>query len=137
MKIMRKIISYILPASLIVASLLAAGNAYSQTGETDAYVTGITAARARSLVGVALGLVSLITGWRVKRRSSVGKSYRRSWAIIALVLGLVAIVLSIIHLANVNGGFGTGGGKAGAIVALMLGIIGASLNGVALRSKVK
>jgi hypothetical protein len=122
---------------VVVIFVFAAGNAYSQTGESDAYVTGITAARAKSLVGVALGLISLIIGLRVKSRSSVGKSNTRSWAIIALLLGMVAVVLSIIHLANVNGGFGTGGGKAGAIVALILGIIGASLNVMALRSKVK
>jgi hypothetical protein len=134
---MRTVISFILPALLVAILVFATDKAYSQTSDRDGYATGITAARARSLVGVALGLVSLIIGWRVKKRSSVGKSYTRYWVIIALVLGLVAVVLSITHLANVNGGFGTGGGKAGAIVALIFGIIGASLNGVALRSKVK
>ena len=135
---MRNVISFILPALLTIAVFLfTTHKAYSQTDESDAYVTGITSARARSLIGVAFGLVSLIIGWRVKRRSAFGTSTLRSWAITALVLGLVALVLSIIHLANVNGGFGTGGGKAGAIVALILGVIGTSLSGMALRSKRK
>ena len=53
------------------------------------------------------------------------------------MLGAVAVVLSVIHLANVNVGFGTGGGKAGAIAVLVLGMIGISLNGITLRSKVR
>ena len=59
------------------------------------------------------------------------------WASAGLRLGLVAIVLSILHLANTVGGFGSGGGKAGAIVALVLGLIGATLIGMAMRSKGK
>jgi peptidoglycan/LPS O-acetylase OafA/YrhL len=134
---MRTVISFVLSALLVAIFVFAADKAYSQASDREGYVTGITPARGRSLAGVALGLVSLTIGWRVKSRSSVGKSNRRSWAMIALMSGLVAVVLSIFHLYTVDGGFGTGGGKAGAIVALMLGIIGAGLNGVVLRSNVK
>jgi hypothetical protein len=45
------------------------------------------------------------------------------------------MVLSVVHLANITGGFGTGGGKAGAIVAIVFGLIGTILSGLALRSK--
>jgi hypothetical protein len=135
---MRNVTFLNLPALLTIAVFLfATQNAYSQTGDSDAYVTGMTAARAKSLSGVAVGLVSLIIGWRVKSRSVVGKSSWRSWAITAIVLGIIALVVSLLHLANTNGGFGTGGGKAGAIAALVLGLIGTSLSGMALRSKRK
>ena len=104
------------------------------SGETSPYVKGITAGRARSLVGGLLGLISLIMGWRAKSRLANGHS-RKSSATIALVVGLIAIGFSIVHLANVAGGFGTGGGKAGAIVALVLGVTGATLGGLTLRQK--
>lgn len=131
----------------ITFSVLTMENPFSQTDQrngieaksskndsTTTYVTGLTSARARSLVGGIMGLISLIIGWRVKVRSAVNPS-RRSWAIAALVLGVAAIVLSVVHLANVSGGFGTGGGKTGAIVALVLGLIGTSLSGLAFRPK--
>lgn len=135
---MRNVISFILPALLIISFLsLATGEAYSQAGDSDAYVTGITSGRAKSLIGVAAGLISLIIGWRVKSRSAAGSSTSRSWAITALVLGIISLVLSVLHLANTNGGFGTGGGKAGAVVALIVGLIGTTLSGMVLRSKRK
>jgi hypothetical protein len=41
----------------------------------------------------------------------------------------------VLHLATVTSGFGTGSGKAGAIVALLLGLSGMALAGMALRPK--
>jgi hypothetical protein len=135
---MRNATSFIIPALFTIAVFVfVTVKAYSQTSDSEAYVTGITSARAKSLVGVAVGLGSLIIGWRVKIRSAVQTSTWRPWAMIALMLGLVALVLSAIHLSSIDGGFGTGGGKAGAIVASILGIIGASLSGMALRTKRK
>src|SRR5688572_21252725 len=141
---MKTFIPFILAACLTIAfSCLTMEKAFSQADQrqkmdtstvadgTSPYVTGITAGRARSLVSVALGLISLIIGWR-----AVSTSSGRKLTIAAFVLGLVAIVLSAMHLATISGGFGTGGGKAGAIVALVLGFIGMALGGVALlRSK--
>lgn len=47
------------------------------------------------------------------------------------MLGLIGMVLSVVHLAG-STGFGTGGGRAGAIVALVLAVIGIGLGGLAL-----
>jgi hypothetical protein len=142
---MRSCILFILPVILTIAvSLLATYNAFSQTDQkTNVAATGseehlyitVTTARAKSLIGVAVGLSSLIIGWRAKKRSAVGTRTQRQRAITALSLGLVALFLSVTHLANITGGFGSGGGKAGAIVALLLGLIGASISWTALRSK--
>ena len=104
------------------------------TVKTYSNVKGITAGRGKSLIGGVLGLVSLIIGWRAKVRIA-RHQHARPMAITALVLGLVAIGLSIVHLANVTGGFGTGGGKAGAIVALVFGLGGSIFSWLALRSK--
>jgi hypothetical protein len=51
---------------------------------------------------------------------------------VALALGLLGIILSVIHLSTFTGGFGTGSGRAGAIVALVLSLIGTSLGGLTL-----
>jgi len=130
----------------ITFSVLMMENAFPQTDQkgieavrgkndsTNTYVTGLTSDRARSLVGVAMGLISVIIGWRMKTRHVVNGG-SRSWAVAALVAGITAVVLSIVHLANVTGGFGTGGGKAGAIAALVLGLIGTSHGALSFRSK--
>ena len=99
------------------------------------YVKGITPGRAKSLVGVALGLISLVIGWRAKARSTAGKGNRgRNGAIIGISLGIIAIVLSIIHLyTSASSAFGSGGGKAGALVAVALSLIGISLSAFVLR----
>lgn len=141
---MIKLIPYILSACLTIAfSFLAPEKAFSQTDQghkmdsvsDGTYVTGLTAGRARSLVGAVAGLLSLVIGWKARTRLAAGRSDGRSWAITALVLGVAAIVLSVAHLASVTGGFGTGGGKAGAIVALVLGLTGTAFSGLALRLK--
>ncbi|HEV8283641.1 MAG TPA: DUF6223 family protein [Chitinophagaceae bacterium] len=137
---MKKYIPYILSACLIIGfAFLATEKAFSQTTPdgTSPYVTGLTAGRAKSLVGVFAGLISLIIGWRAKARSAHGAGIGKPWVITALVLGLLAIVLSVVHLGTTPGGFGTGGGKAGSIVALAVGLIGTILSGLTLRSKRK
>ena len=95
---------------------------------------GITSGRARALVGVVVGLISLVVGGLTLARSAgrIGTGNGRAGAIVALVLGLIGMVLSVLHLAQSTGGFGTGGGRAGAIVALVLGLIGMNLGGLAL-----
>lgn len=131
------------------ASFLTMEKAFSQRNEMDttssakikpdgtsSYVKGMTAGRANSLVGTVTGLISLIMGWRAKVRSKGGTDRARTGAIMALTLGLIGIVLSIVHLStSYDAALGSGSGKAGAFVGLVLGFIGMSLSGRALRSK--
>jgi uncharacterized membrane protein YqhA len=92
----------------------------------------ITSGRARSLVAVVVGLISLIIGGlALARAGRMGSGKRGVRAIVALVLGLIGVFLSVVHLAG-STGFGTGGGRAGGIVALVLGLVGMSLGGLAL-----
>jgi len=95
---------------------------------------GITPGRARALVAVAVGLISLVVGGLALARSAgrIGAGNGRAGATVALLLGLIGMVLSVVHLGNSTGGFGTGSGRAGAIVALVLGLIGINLGGLAL-----
>lgn len=91
---------------------------------------GITAGRAQSLVGLAVGLIGVIMGGRALARSAGGK--RRGRGIVALIAGLLGMVLSGLHLATATGAIGTGSGKLGSIVALVVGLIGVALGGLAI-----
>ncbi len=100
-----------------------------KVNESDpSYVRGMTPGRARSLAGGAVAVLSLIVGLRARRKSATNTSNWRSWAMASLALGVVAVVLSVLHLVNTTGGFGTGGGKAGAIIALLVAFIGVVLS---------
>jgi hypothetical protein len=94
----------------------------------------ITSGRARSLVAVAVALISLVIGGLALKRSRRRVETRsgRVGAIVALLMGLIGIVLSVVHLGTSRGGFGSGSGRAGAIVALVLGLVGINLGGLAL-----
>lgn len=153
---MGKVISFIWSAGLVIAlCFLTTEKTFSQalqdkpkpdsttvTAKPDGdsshtYVKGITPMRARSLAGVALGLISLIIGWIARRRAAKGTGSKgRNGAVAALSLGALAIIISIIHLSITAGAvFGSGSGKAGAILGLVLGIIGVALSGLVLRQK--
>ena len=106
----------------------------SVSAENSTYVKGITSGRARSLVGVVLALLSIIIAWRAKKQIAVNTKTARPWSIMALTLAIAAALLSIVQLIGTAGGFGTGGGKAGAIIALVLGAVGATLGARGLRS---
>jgi hypothetical protein len=49
----------------------------------------------------------------------------------SLLTGLISAVIGGLHAANSAGGFGTGNGLAGAIVAIVLGLIGMSIGTLA------
>ncbi|HEY0611734.1 MAG TPA: DUF6223 family protein [Chitinophaga sp.] len=134
--LMQKFVPFILSACLMIGfSFLATEEAFSQTtpDKTSAAVTGLTAGRVKAVVGGVIALISLIMGWRALAHSG---STKRTQAIIALSLGMIAIILSVAHLSTSAGAvFGSGSGKAGAIVSLVLALTGTALSGLALRPK--
>jgi hypothetical protein len=110
----------------------------SMPDETPQTVTGITTGRAKSIVGGVIGLISVIVAWRAAANTNAtsGSQSKRTQAVIALSLGVIAIILSVLHLSTSAGAvFGSGSGKAGAIVALAFGLIGTVRGGMALRPK--
>lgn len=135
---MNKLIKYFLLTFLLAGSVFFISDAaFSQTTGTTtadaAYVSGITAGRARSLVGGFIGLACLVLGWRARSRSSKGENTRGS-AIPALALGIIGLVLSVVHLISTAGAvFGSGSGKAGSIVAIVLNLIGITFAALALK----
>lgn len=145
---MGKIISFVLSVSLIISCcLFATVKTFSQTAEPankvsttetkksalfneGGYVRGITPARAIGLAELLLGILSIVFAIRAKKRSSIAGTKT------ALILGLLAIVFSIVHFVTTAGAvFGSGSGKAGAILAIMLSLVGIILSGLVLRRK--
>jgi len=129
---MKKYIRCILIVLNVSSFSFSASKAFSQRSENPAssYVKGITAGRARALVGVIIGLISLIIGVRIKT------SNKRTPIIVSLSLGLMAIILGVIHLSTSAGAvFGSGSGKAGAIASLVLGLLGVTFSGLSMRKK--
>ena len=84
-----------------------------------------------AIAAALIGLVSIIIARQALSRAARNIN-SRSRAIVSLVAGLTAILAGVLHLANTTGGFGTGKGRAGAIVALLIGIAGVILSGLAL-----
>jgi hypothetical protein len=133
---MNKFVKCFLLICLIAGYIcLMTSEAISQSSGTDtAYVSGITAGRARSLIGGFIGVVCLVIGWRAKSRSSKSDTDVRTGALWALVLGAIGLALSVMHLSLTAGAvFGSGSGKAGAIVGVVLNAIGMVLAALALK----
>lgn len=97
-------------------------------------VQGITSGRFASLLPILLGLLSILLVVIAKKGSMNAMLSKQNKSILAIVLGFIAIILSVRHLANsFSAELGTGSGKAGAVVALVLGLTGILLGILALK----
>lgn len=90
---------------------------------------GLTAGRAQSLAGLAIASIGAIVGWLAVARSTGGRQHRRG--VVAALAGLLGVVLAVRHLTTATGAIGTGSGKLGAIVALLVAFLAAALGGLA------
>jgi hypothetical protein len=79
---------------------------------------------------VALGAV--VIGWLALRSGRRIGNGGRKGAIVALVGGLTGAVNGAVNLAVADGGLGTGNGVFGGTLALVLGLVGVVLGGLAL-----
>jgi Family of unknown function (DUF6223) len=87
-------------------------------------VSGMTSGRAATILPMLLGLISVIIVFTTRYNLANQYIAKRNKALVAIVAGLISIVLAGIHLTQAQGAFGTGSGKLGAIVALLLAGIG-------------
>jgi uncharacterized protein DUF6223 len=92
----------------------------------------ITPGRLTSIAIGILGLISLVIGRQALAHSTASMRPRRPKAIATLIIGISVVVLSVLHLSLSTGGFGTGSGKLGSIVAMLIGLIGSALGCMAL-----
>jgi hypothetical protein len=101
---------------------------------TPASAADLTIGSGRLVPSVAamVGLIGVVLGGMALARSRRSTGMGRSRAFAAGLAGLLSAVLGGLHAANAAGGVGTGNGLAGAIVAVLLGLIGMFLAGLAL-----
>ncbi|HEY8894371.1 MAG TPA: DUF6223 family protein [Niastella sp.] len=92
----------------------------------------ITTGRLTSIAIGILGLISLVIGRQALARSNASMRPRRPKAIATLIIGLTVVALSVLHLSLSTGGIGTGSGKLGSIVAMLIGLTGSGLGCLAL-----
>jgi hypothetical protein len=131
---MGKVTSLVLSVILVLSfySLKAENTDTKKTAlfNEKGYVRGITPARAVGLAELILGIAAIVIAVRAKKRSSV------KGAKTAITLGLLAFAFSLVHFFTARGAvFGSGSGKAGAILAFILSSIGIILSGLMLRGK--
>lgn len=100
--------------------------------QVDILLLVVTIGRLKSIVTGLMALTSVIIGRQALSRATKRTASARPRAIAALVIAGISIVLSVLHLTLTTGGFGTGSGKLGAIVSLVLGLTGMVLSGLAL-----
>ena len=82
-------------------------------------------------VAAVIALISVIVGVVVLVR----RSANRGAAILTVLLGIIGLAVGGLHAAYAADGLGTGNGLAGAIAALVLGLIGTVLGAIALRRR--
>jgi hypothetical protein len=117
--------------TLFLFTVIAVTTTAAQEGTT--VKSGLTAGRLESILIGLLGLTSLIFSIRYFRSSkNLASPNKRKRIIIAGIAALICVTLAALQIANSTGGFGTGSGKAGAIVAMALGLTAIILSAVSL-----
>ena len=99
----------------------------------DVTVYTMSSGRIGAIVAVLLGLIGVVIAGLALARSArrIGNKGRRG-AIVALVLGPIGLIIGGLVVVTADGGVGTGGGLAGGALAMMVGLIGPALGGLAL-----
>ncbi len=125
MSIKMKLVSFGILCTLLLVPTIAF--AESKIG----YV--ITTGRIWSTVDAFVGLMNAIfAGLSLSRAIRRIGNGGRNGAIISVVVALVVIVYAFIHMTMFHGDFGTGDGRAAAVIAIVMGIISIVLAGITL-----
>jgi hypothetical protein len=95
--------------------------------------TGIGAGRFVPTFAALVGLIGVVLGALALARCTARRgSGSGRLGVAAGVAGLISVFVGGVHWANSAGGFGTGNGLAGAIVAIVVGLISIALSRLAL-----
>jgi heme/copper-type cytochrome/quinol oxidase subunit 3 len=93
------------------------------TAHASLAASNIGSGRLLPTVAALIGLAGVFTGrWAMIHSRRAENRKVRSGALLALVSGLISLAIGMLHAVNSAGGFGTGNGLAGAIVAMILGL---------------
>ena len=117
--------------ALIVGLGLAAPEAAQVSAEAAANAYTFTPKRIMASGAVVTGLIGAVVGALALTRSAGGGGNGLRRATGALVLGPIAVVTGVIVVATAAGGIGTGNGVAGGIAAIVVGLVGTTMGGLA------
>ena len=93
----------------------------------------LTTARLWATLAAFVGLAGAVAGAVALARAVRGVGHRgRNGAVVALACGTGALVVGVVNLLVADGGPGTGNGVVGAGMAIVLGLAGLVLGGLAL-----
>lgn len=120
--------TWLLSAALVLSIGLAAPAAVYAAAQPLVNPYAMTPRRIGSSLTVLVALIAAIVGGRALARAAG----RPRDAILALVLGPLSLISGVLVVATAKGGLGTGNGLAGGVVAILIGLIGATLGGLAL-----
>jgi len=134
----KRIFTYIIAALAAIAVyfglvhlVLMAANVSKSAPST---VYGLTSKRQFALVALGMALISVVFGWRTIRKSTsrISVLSKKNGPIIAIITGMMAVIGGGLNLATANGGPGSGNGVLGSAQALVLGLTGMFLGGLAM-----
>ena len=97
---------------------------------TGVAYSSITSGRLLTFAAVLIGLSSAVVAG-IARARPTSRFATGQWPVMSIVLSLFCVLLSAFHLAVTPSGFNTGNGRAGAIIAIAMGLIGLVLAGMA------
>jgi hypothetical protein len=127
-------VAHLLAAAALVCGLGLAAPAAAQVSvqpAVNAYT--LTPKRVMASGSAATGLIgAVIGGLALRSAGRISAGHGRRGALVALVLGPIALVMGGLVVATADGGLGTGNGLAGGVVAMMVGLISTALGGLAL-----
>jgi len=130
--------TFVLFLAALVAVAVFAGLVYvvlvatHLSGSAATTVQGPTTRRLWATTASVLALISVVIGGLAMVRSAKFGTAARLGMILALAAGLVAVINGALVLAVANGGLGSGNGVVGGAAALVLGLIGMIIGGLAL-----
>ncbi|WP_066392119.1 DUF6223 family protein [Neobacillus mesonae] len=120
----RKLVSFVILCTLLLVPTIVFAEG---TGVGYGSITpGRLLTFAAGVIGLSSAVVAGIALARQASRFSTGQ-----WPVLSIVLSLFCVLLSVFHLYVTPSGFGTGKGRAGAIIAIVIGLIGLVLGGMA------
>jgi len=115
----------------LVHLILMAANVSKSAPST---VYGLTSKRQFALIALGLALASVIFGW-LSFRKSASRVSNLTWKrgdVVAIIMGLIAVIGGVLNLVTANGGPGSGNGVLGSAQAMVLGLTGICLGGLAM-----
>ncbi|WP_049571181.1 DUF6223 family protein [Nonomuraea sp. SBT364] len=110
-----------------IASVQAVAVLITSVQPDPASVYAMSTGRLGAIVAALAGLAGAVIGARALARRSGGRG-----PVVAVVTSLIGMAIGVLVVVTSDGGIGTGNGLGGAFMALLVGLAGTVLGGLAM-----